>query len=265
MNKKLHELSRFLDKMHKSDSDYSFAKVLDQVYLCVENDTPKFTEFIDPLRLQYAQVNLTGLDKFGIIMNVDGGYPDAERRMLGFAPRDVGLADFPITKVLVEYAAKHASPAHSDFLGAILGLGLDRSVIGDIVLLPTSAVIMADARIEDYLLGGLHKVGRATVSASRLPDDAHFYGLDNRVVDRVICASLRLDNLLAAAFKLSRGDAAALVKSGKAFVNWQETNSPAKTVKQGDMLTLRKHGRVQIAEVVGKSRKDHFLIDIVRY
>ena len=265
MAKNLHELSRFLDKINKSDSDYSFAKVLDQVYLCLESGISKFTEFLDPQRCNYAQVNLTGLDKFGIIMIADGGYPDAERKILGFAPANTGFTELPIAKILVEYETKHANLTHSDFLGVVLGLGLDRSVTGDIVMLPASAVIIAEARIEDFLLSNLHKVGRTAVSVSRLLDDAHFFGLDNRVKNRVVCASLRLDNVLAAAFKLSRGDAASMVKSGKAFVNWHEANSPAKSVKEGDMITLRKHGRVQIAEVAGKSRKDHFLIDIIRF
>jgi RNA-binding protein YlmH len=265
MAKKLHDLSRFLDEMHKSDSDYSFGKVLDQVYLCFETRVPKFTEFLDPRRCQYAKANLVGLEKFGITMTEEGGYPRAERKMLGFVPEGAGYTKCPIGKILVEYEAKHANLTHSDFLGAILGLGLDRSVIGDIVLLPASAVIMIEARIQDFLLSNFYKVGKTAVSVSRLADEAHFFGLDNRVRDRLICASLRLDNVLAASFKLSRGDSAALVKSGKAFVNWQETSSPAKIVKEGDMLTLRKYGRVQIAEVVGKSRKDHFLIDIIRF
>ena len=265
MNKKTHELSRFLDKMNKSGSDYSFAKVLNQVYLCSESGLPKFSEFLNPQRLQYMQTSLTGLEKFGIIMTVNGGHPHAERNMLGFASENIEPSDFPITKILIEYEVKHAKPEHSDFLGAILGLGLDRSVIGDIVLLPDSAVIMAESRIEDFLLSSLCKVGKTSVSVSLLSDDVHIYGLDNRVKDRLICASLKLDSLLASAFKLSRGDAAALVRSGKAFVNWQEVSSPAKTVKDGDMLTLRKHGRVRILEVVGKSRKDHFLIDIIRF
>ena len=265
MYKKMHELSRFLDKIYKSDSDYSFAKVLDQVYLCLESGMPAFTEFLDPMRRQYAQTNLKGLDKFDIVMTEDGGYPDAERKMLGFIMEDAKLTDYPIAKILVEYDAKHARPVHSDFLGAVLGLGLDRSVIGDIVMLPSSTVIMAESHIADFLLGSLHKVGKIGVSTSRLPDGAHFFGLDNRVTDRLICASLRLDNVLAATFGLSRGEAANLAKSGKALINWQEANSASKTVKEGDMLTLRKFGRIQIAEIVGKSRKDHFLIDIIRF
>ncbi|MCL2377373.1 MAG: YlmH/Sll1252 family protein [Defluviitaleaceae bacterium] len=265
MTKKLHELSRFLDKITKSDSDYFLAKAMDQIYLCFQGNEAKFTEFLDPSRRLYARANLSKLSQFGISIAENGGYPEAERMMLGFYPKDAEATPFPIAKISVEYQAKHASLTHGDFLGAILGLGLDRSIIGDIVMLPSSAVIMTEARIGDFLLGNLHKVGKTSVSTALLPEDAHFFGMDNRVPDRLICASLRVDSVLAAAFKLSRGDAAALVKSGKAFVNWQEVNSPAKAVKESDMLTLRKYGRVQIAEVVGKSKKDHFLIDIIRF
>ncbi|MDR2183059.1 MAG: hypothetical protein LBE55_02685 [Clostridiales bacterium] len=251
--------------MYKSDSGHSFAKVLGQVYLCLESGAPAFTDFLDPERRQYAQSRLIGLEKFGIAMTEEGGYPEAERKMLGFAPEDMDFPQYPIARILAEFDAKHASPAHSDFLGAILGLGLSRNVIGDIVMLPASAVIMAEAHIEGFLLSGLRKVGKTAVSTSHLPRDAHIFGIDNRKTDRLICASLRLDNVLAAAFRLSRGDAAALVKSGKAFINWHEAASASKVVRQGDMLTLRKYGRVQISNLAGKSRKDHFLIDIIRY
>ncbi|MCL2573026.1 MAG: YlmH/Sll1252 family protein [Defluviitaleaceae bacterium] len=265
MTKKLHELSRFLGKLHKSDSDYAFAKVLDQVYLCLESGIPQFTNFLDPLRLNFAQNSLRELDKFGIDVLVNGGYNGAERKILGFFPEHEGNAGFPIAKILIQYEAKYANLTHSDFLGAILGLGLDRSVIGDVVILPTSAVILAEAHISDFLLSNLHKVGKTSVSTRCLADDEHFFGMDNRVRDRLICSSPRLDNVLAVAFKLSRSDAASLIKSGKAFINWQEANSPTKTIKEGDMLTLRKHGRVQIVEFAGKSKKDYFLIDIIRF
>ena len=265
MTTKLHELSRFLDKITKSDSDYFLAKAMDQIYLCSQENAPKFTEFLDPTRRQNAQFCLAGVSQFGIDIIKNGGYDEAERMMLGFYPKNADIVDFPIAKILVEYQAKHASLTHGDFLGAILGLGLDRSIVGDIVMLPSSAVVIAESRVADFLLGSLHKVGKTAVSASLLPANAYFFGMDSRVRNRVICTSLRLDNVLAAAFKLSRGDSASLIKSGKAFVNWQTANSPAKVVKENDMLTLRKYGRVKIAEVVGKSKKDHFLIDIIRF
>jgi len=265
MPKNLHEISRFLDKSTKSDFDYVVSKVVDQIYLCVEANEPKFTEFLDPMRRDFARAALAELHKYGVLMEESGGYEHAERQKICVMPADCASAQFPIKRVLLEFDAKYGTPGHRDILGAVLGLGLDRSVIGDIVLLVDAAVIFADTKIADFLDGALCKVGKISVSTRILADEEQFFALDNRVRDRIICASLRLDAVLAAAFGLSRGDAAGLVKSGKAQINWREENSPAKLVKPGDMLTFRRFGRIRVMDIAGKSKKDRVIIEIQRF
>ncbi|MCL2396613.1 MAG: YlmH/Sll1252 family protein [Defluviitaleaceae bacterium] len=233
--------------------------------MCAEGKSPVFSEFLDPARRQYIANVLLPLEKYGIMMAEGGGYEYAERKILGFSFDPLSAEDFPIAKIKLEYDDKYGALAHSDILGAVLGLGLDRSVIGDIVLLPQGAVVLADGHIGEFIASNLFKVGRVGVAAAILSPDAEFFALDNRVPDRLICASMRLDGVLAAAFGLSRNETANMVKSGKAYLNWHEEGSVAKLVKPGDMLTLRRFGRVQIVDVAGKSKKDRFLIDIVRF
>ena len=265
MAKNLQEISRFLDKITKLDSHFFLSKAADRVYLCFETKKPTFTEFLDPARQNLIKTALSSLTEYGIGMAENGGYDDAERRMLGFWQKDADFAQFPIKRVSLKYDAKYGSPAHKDILGAVLGLGLDRSVIGDIVMLVDSAVIIADAKIADFLADNLFKVGKISVFARILDDDDVFFGLDNRLPDRITCASMRLDAVLAAAFSISRNETAAMIKSGKAFINWQEENSAAKAVKPGDMLTLRRYGRLRVVDIGGKSKKDRFVVEILRF
>ena len=265
MLKNVDEMFRFLDKIVKSDSDYSLAKVLNQVYLCVETEKPGFTDFLDPGRRQTALHVLGPLARHGMFMAEEGGYPEAERKVLGFGARELGPGDFPISRLKLEYDARYGAISHRDVLGALLNLGLSRDVVGDVVILAEGAVVLVEEGSRDFVLNGLSRVGCAAVGVEALPADAVFFGLDNRVVDRIVCASLRLDAVLAAAFKLSRARAAALVKSGKGFVNWREERSASKQVKEGDVLTLRRFGRVKVQGFGGKSRKERYLIDITRY
>ena len=261
----MQELYSFLNKIAKSDSDYFFAKAMDQIYLCIESNAPRFTEFLDPVRRDYIHRNLGNITKYGIFLEEDGGYPEAERKMLGFSTGRLSSTDFPIARIRLDFDTKHATLTHGDFLGALMGLGLDRSALGDIVLAHGYAVAVVSIQIEDFVLQNLFKVGKIAVSAGALARDDYFFGKDDRVNDSIICSSLRLDSVLAAAFRLSRSEVAAMVKSGKVFINWQEASSGVKPVKEGDMLTLRRFGRIQIKEFAGKSKKGHFFINILRF
>ena len=265
MLKNLREIRQALSKMTKSGSDYSLAKVADQVYLCITGGDPVFTEFLDPVRRQFIHTSLKQIEELGMTVVEEGGYPGAERKMMGFAMGEMNAGDFPISGIFLEYDNRYGTPSHGDILGSVLGLGLDRSIVGDILMLTQGAVILVDSRMESFLVDNLFKVGRISVSARLLPVDSEFFVLDNRVPDRIICASLRLDSVLAVAFNLSRGEATSLVKTGKAYLNWQEENSPSRLVKPGDMVTLRRFGRIQIVDFAGKSKKDRFIIEIVRF
>ena len=269
MMKNLRELRHILDKLTKSDSDYSSAKVLNQVYLCLDSGQPTFSDFLDPQRRNAIQHALKPLATHGFLVTEEGGYPNAERKMLGLALAHTLDSDappaFPIVGILLEHDPKFGALSHRDILGAVLGLGLSRDVVGDVIFRPNDSIVFIKSQIADFILCNLHKIGRVTVSAIVLPADTMLFPLDNKMIERITCASMRLDAILSAAFKLSRGDVATLVKSGKAHINWQIAQSPAKIVTQGDMLTLRRHGRVQIKEICGKSRKDRFIIDIIRY
>lgn len=66
-----------------------------------------------------------------------GGNGQCERRMLGFCPdyMDICQEDFPIDIIKISANKKFsADMSHRDYLGSVLGLGIDRSKIGDIII-----------------------------------------------------------------------------------------------------------------------------------
>ena len=65
-----------------------------------------------------------------------GGYDDAERRMLVCVPADLPLSDEEaedglITVLRVTKPAMSRALSHRDYLGSILGLGIERRLTGD--------------------------------------------------------------------------------------------------------------------------------------
>jgi len=265
MMKNMQEIRHYLDKISKSDSDYLMPKIVDQVYLCADSEKPGFSEFLDPMRLQNAKRRLAGLGKLGIMMEEYGGYTQAERKKLGFGFETLAAENFPISKIKLTYDVRYRTLTHPEFLGTIVGLGVDRAVIGDIVPLKDSWIIIIEPHLADFLHTNLQKVGKIPVTTEILPNDYEFFGLDNRVKETITCSSLKLVKILSATFNLSRQHTCDLIKSRKAFVNWNVEDRPSCLVKAGDMITLRSRGKIQITEILGKSRKDNFIIEIVRY
>ena len=201
-----------------------------------------------------------------------GGADFCERRILRFGDEDeLGYDEqYPIYAVEVAPAAPaFASPlTHRDFLGAILNLGIDRSVIGDIAIDrdTNTAYVFCLESISDFLAENLVKVKREGVKCriiyelSELPQ-----GIEPRLERKNLSvASARVDAVLSAAWNISRTDSSDAVKAGLVFVNQRLCMSPSDNLKEGDLVSLRGRGRFIYIGVNYVSRKgrDNISVDM---
>lgn len=92
-----------------------------------------------------------------------GGYEDAERRMASFYPSflQVQTEDFPIEALLITPKAPQfltKAPGHRDYLGALMGLGIKREKLGDILLQEQGAVVFVSEDMASYIQEGVTSV-----------------------------------------------------------------------------------------------------------
>lgn len=193
-----------------------------------------------------------------------GGTEDAERVMIGFFPDylepDPSL--FPISPVLISGVS---GLTHRDILGAVLGLGIKRELIGDIFVDGDDAVVMCDSSICDYLLYQLKTVGRNKVTVSLCPADISVSLRHPFSVFRSVVASLRLDAVVSAAAHLSRGEAQELIAGEGVSVNFCVVTDPAKRLAEGDVLSLKRHGRFVLKAITGETKKGRIAIELKKY
>jgi RNA-binding protein YlmH len=249
-----------------------FSKLLDRLFLCQKTVSIVFSEFVSPAQTEKSMSLLQG--------NIDekifayGGAPGCERQVIGFAPDhlELGPKDFPIAKLKLEFSERSGkSLSHRDFLGSLMGLGLDRGKAGDILVEKSQAFIYVKDDIADFVCGNLQKVGKATVSCSMADDGQEVWEEwpelrpdDSEMLD-VAVASLRIDAVASAVFNVSRGKSQELAESGKMSVNWAPAESQSKQVKPGDFLSARGLGRVKIVEVLGETSKGKLRVRVLRY
>ena len=140
----------------------------------------------------------------------EGGAPAAERRILIFgSENDFGYLPEPPIKVLAvrPAAEKFAeSLSHRDCLGAVLALGIERELVGDIIVRGKSAYVLCLEQIADYIRTNLtevrHTQVRVSVEDGPVPELAPVLREEQLNV-----ASERLDAVVAAFCGLARGKA----------------------------------------------------------
>ena len=146
-----------------------------------------------------------------------------------------------------------------------MGLGIERDTLGDFLLTTGCVRILADKQMAEFLLSNCSQIGAATV---RIEPDV----LENITPREERCkeisatvASLRIDAVAAAGFGMSRSRAAADIEADKLKLNWQPVKNAAQAVKAGDILSMRGRGRVEVAEIRGKTKKGRTGVFLKRY
>ena len=183
----------------------------------------------------------------GIKYTVFGGAEGAERVMIRFGdPEELCYElPFPITTLRIAPANQKFADklTHRDFLGSLLNLGIERSVLGDIVIIDNVGYIFVKEDMAEYIRSSLVRVKHTDVRitvAEELPEGT-LYRTETR---RIQLSSERLDAVIAKTFSLSRDDAQALFVRGLVFVGGRCIESASYTPKQGDVVSVRGHGRL---------------------
>ncbi|CAI7808989.1 unnamed protein product [Closterium sp. NIES-54] len=164
-----------------------------------------------------------------------------------------------------EGSAASAKRAHGDFLGAVLGTGITRDKVGDVILLEgEGAQVIIAPDLQDFLLSALTAVHRVPVTVQ--PIALSDLSVSPPRIDtlRTVEASLRLDAVASAAFRLSRSKFTDLIAKGDVRVNWREAAKSGVVLKSGDVVSVRGKGRCKIGEVT-TTKKGRFAVEITRY
>lgn len=266
------ERTKVLDKQailrsySQPDEKLLLAKVLDQADLSLKKHIVCFTDFLDPAMCAKSCTMLKGIRDLGFL--AFGGYEEAERKMIAMYPDYMDAEDivFPMAAVTISYVSRFSSElSHRDYLGSVLGMGIERSRVGDIAVLEGSAVCFVKEDIADYIVSGLERVGHTKVKIKRT--DISEVKLPEKKMDikNVTVSSLRADTVFGAVFQKSRSETQELIKGEKASINWTEVKSVSDTVKDGDILSLKGSGRGKLIEVGGTTKKGRLVITVGRY
>ena len=156
--------------------------------------------------------------------------------------------------------------SHRDYLGSLLGLGIERRLTGDILVRPDGADVLIVPGIGEFLLNELHRIGPVEVKTEMRLRMEELMVPEARIeIIRDSLSSIRLDSVVSSAFRISRGKAAEAIRKGLVSVDHAECIKPDAAVSEGTSIVLKGKGKAVLAETGGESRKGRIRIVIKRF
>ena len=196
-----------------------------------------------------------------------GGYGLAERQMVAFLPDALYYAfQYPFRILEIQPLNRRFSEelGHRDYLGAVMNLGIERCKLGDIMIDGEKALLFVREELADYVIENLTRIKHTSVQVHTAPELAASYEPRYEELKGTV-ASVRLDSVLSLAYPLSRSKLTAYIEGGRVFVNGKLITSNGYRLKEGDIISVRKMGRIVYDGVLSETKKGRYLAAIRRY
>ena len=251
--------------LKRVENKEEIARVIDKAEKAIKTWELVVTDFLSPPVL--AEVNQI----FGGLTEVKtvcwGGYPQAERQRVGIHREEVYADTEAIPLVALDMAGNFLfdTATHRDFLGAILGTGIVRDKIGDIIVLgERGAQVIVTPEIGEFLETALTQVRSVPIKTSKIELSELKIRPPKKKEMTTVEASLRLDAIASFGFGMSRSKMAEAISNGDVRVNWKEITQPSYNVKDGDLVSFRGKGRLEIG-AIAVTKKERYRINLTRF
>ncbi len=256
---------QLLGHLKGADEQILGRHVLDLAKMAWDTNRPQTTDFYDPYERKVAQSVLGSIPEVGSLYQ--GGYKKAERARLVIYPQFYLMETITSSLRVIEAQGNFSfqEVTHGDYLGSILGTGLKRGKIGDILVLENGCQVIVAAEVGDYLLSNWSQVHKVTITLREIDEEQLAVEPERIKEIKGTVASLRLDAVAAEGYGTSRSKIVREIKGERLKLNWKPVSNPALSVSEGDVLSMRGRGRVVVSEVGGTTRKGRTSIVLHRY
>ncbi|KAK9833775.1 hypothetical protein WJX74_005499 [Apatococcus lobatus] len=259
------DLLKGVDPEYRED----IARILDLADQAQATWTTVFTDFYAPPVVAAA---LIALRKLADVTAVPlGGYPQAERcrLCLGHADALTGAAADPaelggVSAMEVSGNFMFDPITHRDILGACCtGTGVVRGKIGDILVHgEQGAQMLVVPELVPHFQMFLTQV-RSVPVTTKAVDLSELKIRAPKVQElRSVEASMRLDSVASAGFRVSRSQMSDLCAKGDVKVNWKPMKA-SRDVQEGDTISCAGKGRLEIRSV-SVTKKGKYAVEMVR-
>lgn len=252
------------DLLNHVENRDTLSRLLDLGDRAVQTWEVVCSDFLSPPEITEA------LQVFGKMTEIHclawGGYEQAERQRLAIARSELPLDPSMVSLTAISIAGNFLfdTATHRDFLGAILGTGIERQKVGDVnVLGEKGAQAIVVPELVEYLQLHFNQVRTVPVKVNPIPWEELKIRIPVTKELTSTEASLRLDAIASFGFGMSRSKMVDLINGEDVRVNWKTISQPNYQLKSGDLIAIRGKGRVTIGDIM-ITKKERYRVQMTR-
>ncbi|MDO5714950.1 MAG: YlmH/Sll1252 family protein [Tissierellia bacterium] len=247
---------KLLHHIHEPEDQLKMKQIIDKIEIVLRSHGQQETDFLNPHEIE---MTISILNQFDTLKyQVFGGYDEAEQKIIYIYPFYIenpqcGLTIFKFDSL--------EGIKHPDILGSLLGLGIDRRKIGDILIGKEYTYFFVKNEIANFIQFNFNQISRESVLVKAVStiDQIPKKRFEKK---KIIASSLRLDTFIAQSYNLSRSNALDLIKREQVKVNYAKERKSSRELVEGDMVSVRKFGRIIFERIENRTKKENYVIEI---
>lgn len=248
------------------EEQFLLNRLLDLARRAYMSGRPEYSDFLNLNEQDNFLTNKSNLPP--VNYSLFGGHNYAERKIIIFEPTDYyGGKTIPLVAIKCSPVNLKFSDVltHRDYLGALMNLGINRNVLGDILVDGDISYIICLDSICDYILENLMKIKHTIITTEKINlDELTNIQPELKEITGFI-SSNRLDSVISVAHNISRSKASEYISQGKVFINSKLINSNSYTLKEKDIVSVRGLGRFIFNNVITTTKKNRLMISLSKY
>lgn len=233
---------------------------LNDYYQLALNGDIVLTKFLDLSQIQQVK----SLSKDGLKVYLYGGYDGFERCRAIIQNRyyeEPAESEFKIDIYHAQFNKTYKDISHRNVLGSIMSLGIERNTIGDIYIYDDNIYLFISNEIASYLIQNMPSINNQNLTFKKVNkiDELHEVKEDFIVIN---VPSFRLDAIISRSLKISREKACEIIETGNVSINHIECTSVSRKCNIGEIISIRRFGRLSIYEYVKTTKKDRLVLKV---
>ncbi len=193
-----------------------------------------------------------------VFFKLDGGYPNSElKRAVLYIDEESFITCFKII-----YNEKYLSLSHQNILGTLLSLSITKESIGDI--LASEDVFFITSELKEFIINEFIKINNVAITLEEI-DGSNLVRNIELEISSFTVSSLRLDSIVSKITKKSRNEALNMINNDLVQVNHLISNKSTKSIKEEDIISIRKYGRFIIKDTKNTSKKGKIIVKYGKY
>ncbi|MBK5251194.1 MAG: hypothetical protein JJE29_00895 [Peptostreptococcaceae bacterium] len=262
------DIESFLNRQshlrHSKDDTFEILKVVSAYESVSRGRSVDMSGFIGRGQYNLIRELICSMCENDVNMRFEGGYPDAERgRMVFLGPGNTSVSEWGL--IVLELSLNDVV-GHRDVLGAMLSLGVQRSLIGDIGIRGSTVYVVVSEDMADFIMMNISRIGKSKLesSVSRFCGEIDFPKSLIKEIE-LVAASMRVDLILSKIFAQGRKDVKNDIEKGKVKLNDFILDTANHSLMESDLVSYRKHGKIRIGKMKGTTKKGNIVVEIKKY